>query len=396
MGRGRCVQLAGLFLACWGGLQNAEAGIHIDAFFSEYEFPSTNYFNLMETKWRSYDGILNGYAAVLPSLDLEEVFGNRASEFGNWTNGSNETEDDDSLIPFHVPEDWENVPKFMVVDFGAFSFEEAMPNTTAAAEKVGADFVIVVLGSNVTWRQRLSFWWSHRFPGSPTGEIPPGGNMTNPHYFMAVGAGEGSTIIELLEQNERFYGNSTFDEFYFGIDNFNSVDGQDFLFRLLVYFLWVVFLHKYSGRNGERSRPGYRRFTGEDLGLGEIQPNSDLQDCPVCLETMQVGETVRILPCRHMLHHDCITGWFEHGKYSCPLCKVDLQPHLEEQHNASIGITAARHRWRWHMWPFRRRILNDDAESQLIVDDRTINSNTGDLGDLELTVDYSSSPGVVV
>ncbi|KAG0462218.1 hypothetical protein HPP92_020694 [Vanilla planifolia] len=46
--------------------------------------------------------------------------------------------------------------------------------------------------------------------------------------------------------------------------------------------------------------------------------------CSVCLQDVQVGETVRCLPyCGHIFHLPCIDGWLSiHG--SCPLCRRDI------------------------------------------------------------------------
>lgn len=384
-----------LLLLC-GETTLVHAGIYTSGIFQNYEFPSVNYFDLRETKWPYFDQILNGRVAVLPSLNLDQVFLDR--------NETDENATTPSFDHFDFMDDdaefnrWKDDPKFLVVDFGSAPFEAAMENTSLAAEKLGVDFVVLVVGTNVTWKEQYAFWWSHRFPGSPTKEILPGGNTTNQHFFLAVGAGEGREIMALIERENRIVGDYTPDEFYFGIDNIGASQGRELVARLVIYMIIIVSVSRYIGNengNNRNSPPGddnqasYTRFTGDDLGMGEIQSASAVQDCPVCLETMQPGDTVRILPCRHVLHHDCISGWFEHGKYSCPLCKMDLQNHLEEQRSASLSITeGSTVRRRWSIWPFRRRIENIGAGDQLIVSfdpDTSLTTDDEDVGDLELT-----------
>ncbi|KAH0448807.1 hypothetical protein IEQ34_022607 [Dendrobium chrysotoxum] len=46
--------------------------------------------------------------------------------------------------------------------------------------------------------------------------------------------------------------------------------------------------------------------------------------CSICLQDIQVGETVRSLPyCQHMFHLRCIDGWLVRNG-SCPLCRRDI------------------------------------------------------------------------
>lgn len=373
----------------------AHAAIYVSALFQEYIFPSVNYFDVRETKWPYFDQVLSGRVLVLPSLNLDVVFPQSA---GNATNEEqapvNDVDDDWEL------DRWKQSPKFLLVDFGSASFETAMHNTSLAASKLGVDFVVLIVGTNVTWQQRFSFWWSHRFPGSTSENLSPGGNATHPHFYMAVQAWQGREIIQLVEREMIYLGNLSSEEFFFGIDNFDDFKGREMVVRLLSYLISVLAVSRWIRNNDENSgnrdlnnnRSTNPRFTGEDLGLGEIQSSSEGQDCPVCLETMEPGETVRILPCRHVLHHDCITGWFQHGKYSCPLCKMDLRHHLEEHRSATYemiqGSTVRQRRRLW--WPFGRRIQNYDAEHQLIAPEMTqvdANNTGDDLGDLELSID---------
>ncbi|KAJ2549234.1 hypothetical protein EV175_004524 [Coemansia sp. RSA 1933] len=45
--------------------------------------------------------------------------------------------------------------------------------------------------------------------------------------------------------------------------------------------------------------------------------------CPVCLEDFKVGETLRVLGCRHALHLACGDSWFTQGSNMCPVCRAE-------------------------------------------------------------------------
>ncbi|KAJ1903142.1 hypothetical protein LPJ81_003220 [Coemansia sp. IMI 209127] len=45
--------------------------------------------------------------------------------------------------------------------------------------------------------------------------------------------------------------------------------------------------------------------------------------CPVCLEDFKVGETLRVLGCRHALHLPCGDSWFTQGSNMCPVCRAE-------------------------------------------------------------------------
>ncbi|KAJ1767504.1 hypothetical protein LPJ74_005331 [Coemansia sp. RSA 1843] len=45
--------------------------------------------------------------------------------------------------------------------------------------------------------------------------------------------------------------------------------------------------------------------------------------CPVCLEDFKVGETLRVLGCRHALHLVCGDSWFTQGSNMCPVCRAE-------------------------------------------------------------------------
>jgi len=49
----------------------------------------------------------------------------------------------------------------------------------------------------------------------------------------------------------------------------------------------------------------------------------DSRVCIICLDTYARGERIRLLPCVHRFHVDCIDQWLKKHT-TCPLCKLDL------------------------------------------------------------------------
>jgi hypothetical protein len=46
--------------------------------------------------------------------------------------------------------------------------------------------------------------------------------------------------------------------------------------------------------------------------------------CSICIEDFEENESVRVLPCGHLYHTDCIMPWLTTRCSNCPICKVSL------------------------------------------------------------------------
>ncbi|KAF9169396.1 hypothetical protein BGX21_010468 [Mortierella sp. AD011] len=55
------------------------------------------------------------------------------------------------------------------------------------------------------------------------------------------------------------------------------------------------------------------------------------ETCAVCLDEFSDGEEIRILPCHHEFHCECIDPWLTRKSSTCPLCKYDCMPRTMEE-----------------------------------------------------------------
>lgn len=52
--------------------------------------------------------------------------------------------------------------------------------------------------------------------------------------------------------------------------------------------------------------------------------------CSICTDDFTKGEEVRVLPCNHKFHPDCVDPWLLNVSGTCPLCRIDLRPQTAE------------------------------------------------------------------
>ncbi|KAL7543354.1 hypothetical protein ACHAXR_013107 [Thalassiosira sp. AJA248-18] len=48
----------------------------------------------------------------------------------------------------------------------------------------------------------------------------------------------------------------------------------------------------------------------------------DHNSCSICLDEYELGEQIRVLPCQHTFHSNCIFPWLTERSPTCPLCKA--------------------------------------------------------------------------
>lgn len=74
-----------------------------------------------------------------------------------------------------------------------------------------------------------------------------------------------------------------------------------------------------AGRVGSATASSRRPGGG---GNKDYSPYFDHNLCSICLEEYEPGEQIRVLPCQHTYHSNCIFPWLTERSPTCPLCKA--------------------------------------------------------------------------
>ena len=52
--------------------------------------------------------------------------------------------------------------------------------------------------------------------------------------------------------------------------------------------------------------------------------NDGKVDCSICMDELELGAEVAVLPCNHYFHHPCIESWLKLHD-TCPVCRKPIQ-----------------------------------------------------------------------
>ncbi|KAK2784497.1 hypothetical protein FQN53_008488 [Emmonsiellopsis sp. PD_33] len=96
---------------------------------------------------------------------------------------------------------------------------------------------------------------------------------------------------------------------------------------------------------------GVAAVSGQDdepIGPATNDPRSTSPDqqqeqgslgCPICTDDFIKGQDVRLLPCQHKFHPECVDPWLINVSGTCPLCRVNLNPDIENPENPDSPTT---------------------------------------------------------
>nr|XP_023014121.1 protein goliath isoform X2 [Leptinotarsa decemlineata] len=109
-----------------------------------------------------------------------------------------------------------------------------------------------------------------------------------------------------------------------------------FIVLMIISLTWLVFYYvqrfRYIrtkdklSRLGNAAKKALSKIPTKNLKSEDKEIQGDCECCAICIEPYKLSETLRILPCRHEFHKNCIDPWLlEHR--TCPMCKMDILKH---------------------------------------------------------------------
>ncbi|CAB1351925.1 unnamed protein product [Coregonus sp. 'balchen'] len=80
-----------------------------------------------------------------------------------------------------------------------------------------------------------------------------------------------------------------------------------FIILMIISLAWLVFYY-------------IQRFR---YANARDRNQTDFDNCAVCIEGYKPNDVVRILPCRHLFHKNCVDPWLLDHR-TCPMCKMNI------------------------------------------------------------------------
>ncbi|ENN75922.1 hypothetical protein YQE_07532, partial [Dendroctonus ponderosae] len=110
-----------------------------------------------------------------------------------------------------------------------------------------------------------------------------------------------------------------------------------FIVLMIISLTWLVFYYvqrfryirtkdKLTRKLGNAAKKALSKIPTKTIKMDDKEVQGDGECCAVCIEPYKLSETLRILPCRHEFHKNCIDPWLLDHR-TCPMCKMDILKH---------------------------------------------------------------------
>uniref|UniRef100_A0A673GMZ1 RING finger protein 150 n=1 Tax=Sinocyclocheilus rhinocerous TaxID=307959 RepID=A0A673GMZ1_9TELE len=89
-----------------------------------------------------------------------------------------------------------------------------------------------------------------------------------------------------------------------------------FIILMIISLAWLVFYYIQRFRYANARDHNQVQSHGSETEWG-------FDNCAVCIEDYKPNDVVRILPCRHVFHKNCVDPWLQDHR-TCPMCKMNI------------------------------------------------------------------------
>lgn len=122
---------------------------------------------------------------------------------------------------------------------------------------------------------------------------------------------------------------------------------DDNLNYLLIPFICVVavcfiiavsiFVSKFAFHVYKLRKNRFPKSALKKIPTRKYQKTDKYDTCPICLNEYEEGEKMRILPCEHAYHVECIDKWLLRNNRFCPVCKRRVLPGGSDSESSDDG-----------------------------------------------------------
>ncbi|KAK6493171.1 RING finger protein 150a [Huso huso] len=107
-----------------------------------------------------------------------------------------------------------------------------------------------------------------------------------------------------------------------------------FIVLMIISLAWLVFYYiqrfRYANardrnqrRLGDAAKKAISKLQVRTIRKGDKETEQHYDNCAVCIEGYKPNDVVRILPCRHLFHKNCVDPWLQDHR-TCPMCKMNI------------------------------------------------------------------------
>eukprot|EP00419_Tripos_fusus_P047854 CAMPEP_0172832684 /NCGR_PEP_ID=MMETSP1075-20121228/23833_1 /TAXON_ID=2916 /ORGANISM="Ceratium fusus, Strain PA161109" /LENGTH=405 /DNA_ID=CAMNT_0013675327 /DNA_START=28 /DNA_END=1245 /DNA_ORIENTATION=- len=101
--------------------------------------------------------------------------------------------------------------------------------------------------------------------------------------------------------------------------------------------------------------------------FGDDEETPYSSDCAICLGTWDAEDVIKVTPCGHAFHEECLGGWFRNGR-TCAICRQDL--------TGPPSSSSYLHFFNWRMNSLRPRALGAPVTSAAVATSPLGNATT--------------------